>query len=199
MKGPFTPHNTITTKERPNFKQRKPDPSSQQTHPRGVQHPLKTTHTSLDLPPRRETFYTPESTSERSITLSEIGNSSSLFSYYSPASFDFGSAIKPTKSDCPIPFVFGIPKEPRRLEETRHNKMVNERSPAKAPLQAVLPNEQPPKEAESSYAPKPQSTVPQFGQPTFPSSPLHRAPAKDSGLFIQPKSRPEHHRDGEKS
>ncbi|KAH7397868.1 SNF2 family N-terminal domain-containing protein [Cadophora sp. MPI-SDFR-AT-0126] len=76
--------------------------------------------------------------------------------------------------------------------------MVNERSPAKAPLQAVVLNEQPPKEAEISYAPKPQSTVPQFGQPTFPSSPLHRAPAKDSGLFIQPKSRPEHHRDGEK-
>ncbi|KAH6713796.1 SNF2 family N-terminal domain-containing protein [Leptodontidium sp. MPI-SDFR-AT-0119] len=76
--------------------------------------------------------------------------------------------------------------------------MVNERSPAKAPLQAVMPNEQSPKQAESSHAPKPQSTVPQFGQPTFPSSPLHRAPVKDSGLFIQPKSRPEHHRDGEK-
>ncbi|CZS96469.1 related to RIS1-similarity to RAD5 protein [Rhynchosporium graminicola] len=75
--------------------------------------------------------------------------------------------------------------------------MVNERSPAKAPLQPIILNEQPQKEAESSRSVKP-STVPQFGQPTFPSSPLHRAPVKDSGLFIQPKSRPEHHRNGEK-
>lgn len=76
--------------------------------------------------------------------------------------------------------------------------MVNERAPAEAPLQAVMPNEQSQKQAQSSHAPKPQLTVPQFGQPTFPSSPLHRAPAKDPGLFIQPKARPEHHREGEK-
>ncbi|KAK0107625.1 hypothetical protein ONS96_003431 [Cadophora gregata f. sp. sojae] len=198
MNGSFTPLNRLTTKDRPNFKQRRSDSASQQTNSRGVQLPIETKLTGLNLPPHHETFYTPESTSERSITLSDIGNSSSLFSYDSPASFDFGGAIKSAKSDRPIPFVFGIPKESLRLEGTRQNRMVNERSPAKAPLQTVALNEQPPKQADNSYAPKPQSTVPQFGQPTFPSSPLHRAPAKDSGLFIQPKSRPEHHRDGEK-
>jgi len=196
-RGSFTPHNRLKEKERPNFRQRKPDSSSQQTSPRRVDHTLKTA-TSLDLPPHRETFYTPEPTSERSITLSELGNSSSLFSYDSPASSDFGSAVKPRKSDLPIPFVFSIATEPRRLEGGQNKKMVNERSPAKASLQAAVLNEQGPKEGESSYAPKPKSTVPQFGQPTFPSSPLHRAPVKDSGLFIQPKSRPEHHRDGDK-
>jgi hypothetical protein len=82
--------------------------------------------------------------------------------------------------------------------------MVNERSPAKAPnapLNPVMANEQPQKQMESSYPFKaPQPSIPQFGQPTLPHSPLNRAPARESSsVFIQPKSRPEHHRDGEKS
>ncbi|KAL2069667.1 hypothetical protein VTL71DRAFT_14346 [Oculimacula yallundae] len=193
MKGSFTPHNTVSTKERPNSKQRRPDISSQQTNRRRAQSPQGI----LVLPPNHETFNTPESTNDRSITLSELGNSSSLFSYDSPASFDFGSPRRSANTGS-VPFVFGIPKESGRPEGNRRTKMVNERSPAKAALPAAMLNEQPPKQAESSQPPKPYSTVPQFGQPTFPSSPLHRAPVKDSGLFIQPKSRPEHHRDGEK-
>jgi hypothetical protein len=74
--------------------------------------------------------------------------------------------------------------------------MVNERSPATAPLNPVIPNEQPPRMADPSYPSKPQpTTVPQFGQPTLPQSPLHRPAQKQSSVFIQPKSRPEHHRD----
>ncbi|KAG0645775.1 putative ATP-dependent helicase [Hyphodiscus hymeniophilus] len=49
--------------------------------------------------------------------------------------------------------------------------------------------------SDSSYASKPQpTTVPRFGQPTLPQSPLHRPAQKESSVFIQPKSRPEHHR-----
>lgn len=74
--------------------------------------------------------------------------------------------------------------------------MVNERSPAKAPLKPVVPNEQPSRMADHSYPSKPQpTTVPRFGQPTLPQSPLHRPAQKESSVFIQPKSRPEHHRD----
>ncbi|KAN0119906.1 SNF2 family N-terminal domain containing protein [Hyaloscypha variabilis] len=83
--------------------------------------------------------------------------------------------------------------------------MVNERSPAKpppkAPLNAIMANEQPAKQIEGSYPFKvTQSNVPQFGQPTLPHSPLNRAPARESSsVFIQPKSRPEPHREGDKS
>ncbi|KAE9380526.1 hypothetical protein N431DRAFT_324877 [Stipitochalara longipes BDJ] len=64
-----------------------------------------------------------------------------------------------------------------------------------------MANEQPPKQIEGTYPFKAtQSSVPQFGQPTLPHSPLNRAPARDSSsVFIQPKSRPEHHREGDKS
>lgn len=145
--------------------------------------------------------------SPRSTTkdLSELGDSSSLFTFNSTASFEFGSAIKSTGNNCPIPFVFGVSKEANlEPEQIRQTKMVNERSPAKAtkaPLNPVMANEQPPKQSESSYPFKAlQSNVPQFGQPTLPQSPLNRAPARESSsVFIQPKSRPEHHRDGDKS
>jgi hypothetical protein len=76
--------------------------------------------------------------------------------------------------------------------------MVNERAPAKAPLHPVVPNEQPrpQQEAEGSLLSKaPQAAIPQFGQPSIPQSPLSRPAQKESAVFIQPKSRPEHHRD----
>jgi hypothetical protein len=74
--------------------------------------------------------------------------------------------------------------------------MVNERSPAKVPLMAVGGNEQPVRQAEGGLPSKPaQSTVPQFGQPTLPQSPLYRPARKESSVFIQPKARVEHHRD----
>jgi hypothetical protein len=111
-------------------------------------------------------------------------------SYHTPPSLDFGGGIKSTDSSCPIPFVFGASK-------TNQRKMVNERSPAKAPLLPVVPNDQPQvRQAESSKPPP--FSVPQFGQPTLPQSPLHRMAPKQSSVFIQPKSRPEHHRDGDR-
>ncbi|EKD15197.1 uncharacterized protein L3040_001566 [Drepanopeziza brunnea f. sp. 'multigermtubi'] len=175
MKSSFTPHNSLSAP--PTSRQRAPGSSSQQPDlPRARHSKLK--HCDLG-PVQPEPLDSPD----RSITLSELGNSSSLFSYDSPASFDFGCAVtvKPGNTDRPIPFVFGISPAPGR---TRDDNMVNERSPAK-------------KQSESPYAPKPFSSVPQFGQPTMPSSPLHRPPAKDA-MFIQPKSRPEHHREAER-
>jgi len=75
--------------------------------------------------------------------------------------------------------------------------MVNERSPAMAPLRPVVANEQPPaQKSVNSVLSKPtQSIPPQFGKPSVPQSPLNRPAQKESNVFIQPKSRPEHHRD----
>ena len=84
--------------------------------------------------------------------------------------------------------------------------MVNERSPAKASVpsvQPIAPKSQPAnyEGAAAAYTTRlPPSSVPQFGAPTMPHSPLHRTAQrhsnpKDSVLFNTNKSRPEHHRD----
>ncbi|PBP23233.1 DNA repair protein [Diplocarpon rosae] len=190
----FTPHNTITTTDRPSFRRRPPTPPIQKSdsvRAQGTREAINSCSSPLIV---RKLFDTPSST-ERIITLSEIGDSSSIFSHDTPVSFEFGSAVKIANRDRPIPLIFGTSQV---AEQIHDSKMVNERSPAKAPRQSVMPNEQYPKQSERSYAPKSLSSIPQFGQPTMPSSPLHRPAAKDSVLFIQPKSRPEHHRDGEK-
>lgn len=134
---------------------------------------------------------------EQSTNLSNIGDSSSLFSYRTPPAYEFaGSTDLDSENNSPIPFVFGA-SEPSK-EQQGWNRMVNERSPAKSPLNSIAPNDQPPKMADPSYPSKPQPTAaPQFGLPTLPQSPLHKHAQKESSVFIQPKSRPEHHRDGQ--
>lgn len=88
----------------------------------------------------------------------------------------------------------------RSRAQSAPRKMVNERSPAKAPLLPLGGNALPPREEDTSYKIKSmQSSVPQFGQPTMPHSPLHRPAQKDSSVFMQPKSRPEHHRDSDRT
>jgi hypothetical protein len=75
--------------------------------------------------------------------------------------------------------------------------MVNERSPAKAPIQSSQADEQLIQQAASTQLEKPAypSSVPKFGQPTIPQSPLGRS-ALESKLFIKPKpARPEYHKD----
>ncbi|KAG9232327.1 SNF2 family N-terminal domain-containing protein [Amylocarpus encephaloides] len=160
----FVPQNTLGATETPNFQ-----------------------HTSLDNNSKRSPVPrlgwvdltgdsdSPANRFQRLSPLSEIGDSSSLFSHTS-LSFAFGgdrSGAKATKS--PIPFVFGASKP-----SSQHNNMVNEVAPAKP--QGSRPNPA-------------QAAIPQFGRPTLPQSPLHRAPPKESNMFILPKSRPEHHRD----
>jgi hypothetical protein len=74
--------------------------------------------------------------------------------------------------------------------------MVNERSPAKAPLRPVIPNDQPPQMSQGSNPAKAvQANAPQFGQSSLPQSPLPKISQKNSSVFIQPKARPEHHRE----
>jgi len=172
--------------------------------------------------------------------LSDIGESSSLFSYDSSPSFNFGdstevqhdrlqhfgpyspsvkkrgrehlgtksgissldfggsSALRP--SDPSLPFVFGITSNGEQRRNTQR-KMVNERSPAKA-----VPR---PGSSDNEKAPAPKynfssnmAEAPRFGQSSLPQSPLHRNPSmksKEDAMFIKPKSRPEHHRDVDRS
>lgn len=190
-RGSFTPHNTI--RDPPSARQ-KLQPS-QQTIAHRVEH--------LTAPANIQTstqnfFATPDSAQERSITLSELGNSSSLFSHHNPESFDFGgSPFKSTSDDWPVPFVFGQPSVSKPKKARR--KMVNERSPAKAAVLSTAANGQLPKQPENSHNMMSSPLeIPRFGQPSMPSSPFSRPPAKESSMFIQPKSRPEHHRDGDR-
>jgi hypothetical protein len=189
-RGSVTPRNNIGSREPPSFRQRRSGSADQQNDPYRYEDYSIAASTTSDLPPFRRYSLSPASTSGQHD--SQLGDSSSLL-YKTPPSSDFWSAIKSTQSDSPIPFVFGA-SSPRH---SNHIKMVNERSPAKALLHPVAPNEQPSRQAETSLPAKPpQSSLPQFGQPTLPQSPLNRPPPKQSSVFIQPKSRPEHHRDG---
>ncbi|KAE8453441.1 hypothetical protein EG329_010302 [Mollisiaceae sp. DMI_Dod_QoI] len=208
MRGSFTPHNTLASTERPSFSHRRSkSPAKQYTQQLGTS--ASRSFTPSELAANHILLETPESAAANSVRLSDIGDSSSLFSYNSPVSFGFGSAAKPTDTNSPIPFVFGISAHaPREKRRTRTNEMVNERSPAKAPLRPVIPNEQAPTQSDSSFKPAsqpdlfasrpPPSSVPQFGQPTLPHSPLNRGPSKQSSMFIQPKTRPELHRDSDR-
>lgn len=180
-RGPFAPCNNLDSK-RPIFTPQTPAYTD-------GQHDFKVSTNSSrtgDLPSQLP-----------SKSLSELGDSSSLFSIKTDSDFE-PTSTPHLASNSPIPFVLGASKQhSRSLGKGQHkNKMVNERSPAKAPLRPVVPNDQPPRAAESEASSKPaQSTVPQFGQPTMPHSPLRRPAQKESSVFIQPKARPEHHRD----
>lgn len=193
-RGGFTPHNTLGSKDPPILIESSPYSPDQQQLPRPKTAGYLQWDKQADSPSSIKKFYVPN--------LSDLGDSSSLFSN-TPPSFDFAGGINTRDTESPIPFVFGASNEGHRPFESK-NKMVNERSPAKAPLAPVVPNEQPPRMADSSFPAKPpQSSVPQFGQPTFPNSPLNRSQSrpqpqpqpKQSSMFIQPKSRPEHHRE----
>lgn len=207
-RGPFTPHNTLASTDRPSFSQRR-DKSPGKHHLQELDKSASANITPPELRARRNPAKSPASTTANSRILGDIGDSSSLFSYDSPAYFDFGSAVRPTNSNSPIPFVFGLSKDgSRHKNPPKSNKMVNERSPAKAPLHPVVANEQPPTRSDNSSKPTaqpdlfasrpPPSSVLHFGQPTLPHSPLNRGPPKQSSVFIQPKSRPEFHRDAER-
>jgi hypothetical protein len=186
-RGAFTPHNTLASTDRPSFSQRR-DKSPDKSYK-----------------PQLEVFAkTP--TSADSLSICDLSSSSSLFSYNSRGSFEFGRANRPANLNSPIPFVFGVnSSKSSQKRAIKTNKMVNERSPAKAPLRPVVPNDQPQSQADRSSKSIPQpdlfasrpppSSVPQFGQPTLPQSPLNRGPPKQSSVFLKPTTRPELHRD----
>lgn len=125
-----------------------------------------------------------------------IGDSSSLFSFDSPASFDF-SQIDGGKST----FVFGGSQNNNHKSAAHESiilqsNMVNERAPAK-PSQPIVINESPLPTDESNTSkrrqPVPRTEGHVFGQasPMKPSAAIRR-PTADP--FYRPKQRVEHHR-----
>lgn len=75
--------------------------------------------------------------------------------------------------------------------------MVNERMPARAPqpLQAANTNEVRRGADDVHKKALGLSSAPQFGETSLPQSPLFAPYPKEKSVFLQPKNRPEHHRD----
>lgn len=199
---PFTPRNNLDSKKAPIFRPQTPPSLNDQQNFQVNTDFSSTSGFSLHLPHIKGGSDPLASTIERSgETLSELGDSSSLFSLKTPPEFNSTSSCSPyPRVNSPIPSVLGTLNQHQQLlkEGRQQSNMVNERSPAKAPLLPVAPNEQPPPrtQAESAVLSKhTQVTGPQFGQASALQSPLHRPAQKESNLFIRPKSRPEHHRD----
>ncbi|KAI9650807.1 hypothetical protein NHQ30_000840 [Ciborinia camelliae] len=196
MKGGFTPLNTIGSTETPNFKRRNPNTPAikeQQDFQRFV-NTSKTTTTPRGLPHIQGRTY-PSPVKENSPSLSDLGDSTSLFD----SSLEIiGRASNSSSSRKATVVVLDTTKYDRRLVE-KENKMVKERSPAKvpAPLRPEEPNDQ--YRPSQSNAANHLSSIPRFGEPTLPQSPLNRKSQQQySELFVQPKSRPEFHREPEK-
>ncbi|KFX91379.1 hypothetical protein O988_07767, partial [Pseudogymnoascus sp. VKM F-3808] len=112
-------------------------------------------------------------------SLSDFGNSTSLFDYHSADSSGFFPESHQT-TNSPVPAAFGANKRATKVNSQKHTgTMVNERSPAKAPPK---PAQQQDPNASRPLAPYPANPAlqaaaqpsfgPQFGQPTMPQSPL---------------------------
>lgn len=224
----FTPHNNLQSTKLPTFETRRGKNIAAETSTSRTKD-LDSAEFSTLLP----SFDSPESVVKR---LSDIGDSSSLFSYDTPSSFIFGGeTTKDGRS--PVPFIFGNSNASKEADSntefarkdhsfdfggvntriarnsstpfvfgstsndskdkklrSKESKMVNERAPAKAVPRPVSRD-------SDDGAPAPKfnyasglGEAPRFGQTSLPQSPLVRKP-KESSMFIQPKSRPEHHRD----
>ena len=191
----FIPRNNLDSKKIPIFRpQTPPSPAGHEDSHLSTR-PYNTSHLSQYLP--RPLSSTNEVFGK---TLNELGDSSSLFSLQSPPDdWPACTSLLYLGDQSPVFLESGEPNKRRQPQKKRGqvNNMVNERSPAKAPLHPVMAGEQhrAPLEAESSLLSKSlQATTPQFGQPNLPQSSLHLPAQKESNVFFQPKSRPEHHR-----
>ncbi|KAM0134106.1 hypothetical protein ACHAO1_005941 [Botrytis cinerea] len=197
MKGGFTPLNTIGSTETPKFKRRNRNTNTntlkQQRKFKRVVDTSKATTPAIRLSHiHRRTLSSP--VTENSPSLSDLGDSTALFDssleIVGRAS-NSGSARKGTV------VVLDTTKYDR-YPVGRENKMVREISPAK--VQAPRPEE-----PKDQYRPSQSNTanhlsnIPRFGEATLPQSPLNRKSQQQySELFIQPKSRPEFHKDPER-
>ncbi|OBT91661.2 hypothetical protein VE01_10347 [Pseudogymnoascus verrucosus] len=112
-------------------------------------------------------------------SLSDFGNSTSLFDYHSAESSGFFPESHQT-TNSPVPAAFGANRKATKGHPQKHSStMVNERSPAKAPPKPAQyhdpmePTPLAPYPANPALqAPAQPSFAPQFGQPTMPQSPL---------------------------
>ncbi|KAF7861922.1 hypothetical protein EAF04_007803 [Stromatinia cepivora] len=195
MKGGFTPLNTIGSTEAPNFKRRNTNTNTlkQQHKFKRVINTSKTT-TLPHILPHIHRRTRPSPVTEHSPSLSALGDSTSLFD----SSLEIiGRASNSSSARKGTVVVLDTTKYDRYFIE-EGNKMVREISPAK--VQAPRPEE--PKDqyrSSQSNAANHLSSIPRFGEATLPQSPLNRKSQQQySELFIQPKSRPEFHRDTEK-
>ncbi|KFZ18296.1 hypothetical protein V502_04163 [Pseudogymnoascus sp. VKM F-4520 (FW-2644)] len=112
-------------------------------------------------------------------SLSDFGNSTSLFDYHSAESSGFFPVSHQT-TNSPVLAAFGRNKKATKGNSQKHSStMVNERSPAKAPPKPAQQHEPNASRPVAPYpanpalqAPAQPSFAPQFGQPTMPQSPL---------------------------
>ncbi|RFU35097.1 hypothetical protein B7463_g1203, partial [Scytalidium lignicola] len=191
MRDKFVPRNTL------NLNTTGPPSTKQRHHPdEQIDSNAIATHLSLDLSelhlprPRRisksknvEAWYNKP--------LEELGDSSSLFSEGSSLFID--TAVIPSGRSTPARI------HHRPLSTLEKTKMGSDGLPPKVPLNPVNPNDQPPAQNPDTLVFKPtQTNLPKFGQPTLPQSPLAKVHQKSSNVFIQPKTRPEHPRDGDR-
>jgi hypothetical protein len=191
IRGKFTPLNTIESTETPNFRDTARD--RQQQYHSAVETPRGRSPSRL-LPYLQRNLDSATAEAQYSPTLSNLGDSSSLFD----SSLEItGRASISTFYNDEEDAALGSKNNTKTISTAENLKMVKERSPAKVPLRPVEPNDQPqPSQGNPS---KPLSSIPRFGEPTLPQSPLYRSAQQDhSELFIQPKSRPEQHRPKEK-
>lgn len=196
----FIPRNNLDSKKTPIFRpQTPPSPIDQGRFPSPTSS-YSASDLSLELPRnRRRPDLLASINKVGGKTLGGLGDSSFLF-FQTPPDLNSASDSPPSlRGKSPIPIVLGAPQSQPKLARRNRpgSNMVNERSPAKAPLRSVEPNEQPhPRKIEVSVASKSvQPIAPQFGQASLPNTTLQRPAQKESSVFIQPKSRPEHHRE----
>ncbi|KAB8294038.1 hypothetical protein EYC80_009496 [Monilinia laxa] len=198
MKGGFTPLNTIGSTEAPNFKRRNTNTLKQQ---QDIRRYLDTSKTTTPPPPRRlphiqrRYLPSPSPVKENSPSLSELGDSTSLFD----SSLEIiGRAPNSSSARKGTVIVLDTTKHDRSPLE-KENKMVREISPAKVPAAFRSEESNDQYRHSQSNGTSHLSSIPRFGETTLPQSPLNRkSQQQHSELFVKPKSRPEFHREPEK-
>lgn len=209
--GEFKWRNTLSSKQSPKFTRSVPGsavPRDAAKFPHRVQvnpYPVAGTVLSPDKPlsTLQLQYRTFDSTSwqDNCFTdspppaLRDLGRSSPLFDGCSSADNSYIETPGPRKTIS----TSQISENPRKLRAKSHiesatpTTMVNERSPAKVPLNPTKTNELQPQTSQTSQTPptKPPQPLdtPRFGQTSLPQSPFNHK-ALESRVFIKPKAQP---------
>ncbi len=194
--GQFRSKNTLQSTERPNFgNPLHPQDHNQSSTAHSWLLSSRTDSSLYELPKFRRPIppeASPSFSEHYQPSPTAIGNSSSLFDENSLASLD----IRHNKHTPPA-HLFG-PVSPTvgtsiNLESPiLSDNMVNERSPAKAPLQPTKANEQSTQPSQIVLPPKPvqNMSAPRFGETSLPQSPLNRKTVESHPALLprQPQS-----------
>jgi hypothetical protein len=208
--GEFRSKNTLKSTERPNFCNAAPQHWKARTSIEYCGSFEAFTQSSNSEPPNFELPHLINSTSQPSkeehrLSLSSIGNSSSLFDSSSPASSGYSqkeSALANPAGSIHI-VSRGSAGPYSKIQDTYAipSKMVIERSSAKAPLSSIKPIEQAVMQNEEPNTSKPAVpyAAPRFGESTMPQSPLNRATLESKVLIMPKPSKPDFQRDQPKT